>query len=103
MELTTSRIDSRPISGTMIGVCGAMPEKTRQLWVAIMRLRLGGNDWYSSAFAASREPLMMPPMHYALLIAGAGPSGSFAAELLAKGGAKVALFDGRPEGEPKPC
>src|SRR4026209_1699626 len=36
-----------------------------------------------------------------LLIAGAGPAGSFAAELLAKGGAKVALFDGRPEGEPK--
>src|SRR5215211_6548506 len=38
-----------------------------------------------------------------LLIAGAGPAGSFAAELLAKGGAKVALFDGRPEGEPKAC
>jgi geranylgeranyl reductase family protein len=37
------------------------------------------------------------------LIVGAGPAGSFAAELLAKGGAKVALFDGRPEGEPKPC
>src|SRR5215510_1362111 len=40
---------------------------------------------------------------YDLLIAGAGPAGSFAAELLAKGGAKVALFDGRPEGEPKAC
>lgn len=38
-----------------------------------------------------------------VLIVGAGPAGSFAAELLAKGGAKVALFDGRPEGEPKPC
>lgn len=38
-----------------------------------------------------------------LLIIGAGPAGSFAAELLAKGGAKVALFDGRPEGEPKAC
>ena len=38
-----------------------------------------------------------------LLIVGAGPAGSFAAELLAKGGAKVALFDGRPLGEPKPC
>jgi flavin-dependent dehydrogenase len=46
---------------------------------------------------------MMPPMRYDLLIAGAGPAGSFAAELLAKGGAKVALFDGRPEGEPKAC
>src|SRR6185503_15482304 len=38
-----------------------------------------------------------------VLIVGAGPAGSFAAELLAKGGAKVALFDGRPEGEPKAC
>ena len=38
-----------------------------------------------------------------VLIVGAGPAGSFAAELLARGGAKVALFDGRPEGEPKPC
>ena len=46
---------------------------------------------------------MMLPMHYELLIVGAGPAGSFAAELLAKSGAKVALFDGRPEGEPKAC
>ncbi len=38
-----------------------------------------------------------------LVIIGAGPAGSFAAELLAKGGASVALFDGRPEGEPKAC
>lgn len=42
-------------------------------------------------------------MDFDLLIIGAGPAGSFAAELLAKGGAKVALFDGRPEGEPKAC
>jgi geranylgeranyl reductase family protein len=41
--------------------------------------------------------------HYDLLIVGAGPAGSFAAELLAKNGASVALFDGRPEGEPKAC
>jgi len=41
--------------------------------------------------------------HYDVLIVGAGPAGSFAAELLASGGAKVALFDGRPEGEPKAC
>src|ERR1043166_317025 len=46
---------------------------------------------------------MMLPMHYDLLVVGAGPAGSFAAELLAKGGTKVALFDGRPEGEPKAC
>jgi len=38
-----------------------------------------------------------------VFVVGAGPAGSFAAELLAKGGAKVALFDGRPEGTPKPC
>ncbi|HVF22992.1 MAG TPA: NAD(P)/FAD-dependent oxidoreductase [Pyrinomonadaceae bacterium] len=38
-----------------------------------------------------------------VLIVGAGPAGSFAAELLAKGGTKVALFDGRPAGEPKAC
>jgi geranylgeranyl reductase family protein len=38
-----------------------------------------------------------------LLIVGAGPAGSFAAELLARAGAKVALFDGRPSGEPKAC
>jgi geranylgeranyl reductase family protein len=39
-----------------------------------------------------------------LLIVGAGPAGSFAAEALAKaGGVRVALFDGRPAGEPKPC
>jgi geranylgeranyl reductase family protein len=44
---------------------------------------------------------MMASLH--LLIVGAGPAGSFAAELLAKGGARVALFDGRPEGEPKAC
>src|SRR5262249_49512522 len=62
-----------------------------------------GNDRYSSAFAPLREPLMMQPMHYDLLIVGAGPAGSFAAELLAKTGVKVALFDGRPDGEPKPC
>src|SRR6266705_750073 len=38
-----------------------------------------------------------------LVIVGAGPAGSFAAELLARGGARVALFDGRPRGEPKAC
>src|SRR5437762_7662589 len=38
-----------------------------------------------------------------LLVVGAGPAGSFAAEHLARGGVSVALFDGRPEGEPKAC
>jgi geranylgeranyl reductase family protein len=38
-----------------------------------------------------------------ILIVGAGPAGSFAAEKLARAGVRVALFDGRPQGEPKPC
>ena len=38
-----------------------------------------------------------------VLIVGAGPAGSFAAERLACAGVRVALFDGRPAGEPKPC
>lgn len=38
-----------------------------------------------------------------VIIAGAGPAGSFAAERLARGGVRVALFDGRPAGEPKAC
>ncbi len=41
--------------------------------------------------------------HFDVVIAGAGPAGSFAAERLAQGGARVALFDGRPPGEPKAC
>ena len=38
-----------------------------------------------------------------VMIVGAGPAGSFAAERLARGGARVALFDGRPAGEAKAC
>ena len=38
-----------------------------------------------------------------LLIVGAGPAGSFAAERLARGGARVALFDGRGPNDPKAC
>jgi flavin-dependent dehydrogenase len=41
--------------------------------------------------------------HFDVLIAGAGPAGSFAAERLARAGVRVALFDGRPPGEPKAC
>ncbi len=40
---------------------------------------------------------------FEVLIVGAGPAGSFAAERLARSGVRVALFDGRPEGEPKAC
>jgi flavin-dependent dehydrogenase len=38
-----------------------------------------------------------------VIIVGAGPAGSFAAERLARAGVSVALFDGRPPGEPKAC
>src|SRR5436190_14327196 len=38
-----------------------------------------------------------------VIIVGAGPAGSFAAERLARAGISVALFDGRPPGEPKAC
>ena len=38
-----------------------------------------------------------------VLIVGAGPAGSFAAERLARGGARVALFDGQPAAEAKAC
>jgi flavin-dependent dehydrogenase len=40
---------------------------------------------------------------FEVLIVGAGPAGSFAAEQLARAGVRVALFDGRPPGEPKAC
>src|SRR6266536_853282 len=46
---------------------------------------------------------MMNSEEFEVLIVGAGPAGSFAAERLAKGGVRVALFDGRPAGEPKAC
>ena len=47
--------------------------------------------------------MMKQMKQFEVLIVGAGPAGSFAAELLARGGKRVALFDGRPEGEPKAC
>src|SRR5437763_1225156 len=41
--------------------------------------------------------------HFEVLIVGAGPAGSFAAERLACAGVSVGLFDGRPPGDPKAC
>ena len=38
-----------------------------------------------------------------VIVIGAGPAGTFAAERLARAGVRVALFDGRPEGDPKAC
>lgn len=46
---------------------------------------------------------MIESEKFAVLIVGAGPAGSFAAERLARGGVRVALFDGRPAGEAKAC
>jgi geranylgeranyl reductase family protein len=46
---------------------------------------------------------MLQSKKFDVLIVGAGPAGSFAAEALARGGVRVALFDGRPAGEPKAC
>lgn len=40
---------------------------------------------------------------FEVLIVGAGPAGSFAAEHLSRSGVRVALFDGRPANEPKAC
>ncbi len=40
---------------------------------------------------------------YDVLIVGAGPAGSFAAERLARSGVRVAVFDGRPADEAKAC
>ena len=40
---------------------------------------------------------------YDVLVVGAGPAGSRAAEELTRGGARVALFDGRPASEAKAC
>jgi geranylgeranyl reductase family protein len=40
---------------------------------------------------------------FEVLIVGAGPAGSFAAEHLSRAGVRVALFDGRPANEPKAC
>ena len=45
----------------------------------------------------------MTSERFDVLIVGAGPAGSFAAEKLARGGVRVALFDGRPTDEPKAC
>lgn len=45
----------------------------------------------------------MTDQKFDVMVIGAGPAGSFAAERLARGGARVALFDGRPPNEPKAC
>jgi geranylgeranyl reductase family protein len=46
---------------------------------------------------------MVSSSSFDVLIIGSGPAGSFAAEAVARQGARVALFDGRPPGEPKAC
>src|SRR5206468_6567369 len=63
-----------------------------------------------SVFIYGRLPFLIAANYHAahmdqfdVLIIGAGPAGSFAAERLAREGVSVALFDGRPPGEPKAC
>jgi flavin-dependent dehydrogenase len=50
-----------------------------------------------------QKRLLMGKEKFDVLVIGAGPAGSFAAERLAMAGVRVALFDGRPAGEPKAC
>lgn len=47
--------------------------------------------------------MMLASDRFDIMIVGAGPAGSFAAEHLARASVRVALFDGRPQGEPKAC
>ena len=56
-----------------------------------------GNFGFESEGALNKEG------SFDALIVGAGPAGSFAAERLARGGARVALFDGRPAEDAKAC
>jgi flavin-dependent dehydrogenase len=51
----------------------------------------------------SEKSIIAGVQSFDCIIVGAGPAGSFAAERLARGGVCVALFDGRPPGEPKAC
>ncbi len=55
--------------------------------------------------SADKAPTMIAAHmdRFEVLIVGAGPAGSFAAERLARAGVRVALLDGRPPGEPKAC
>src|SRR6185503_4460264 len=53
--------------------------------------------------AVSYESRNMQVDSFDVLIVGAGPAGSFAAERLARSDQRVVLFDGRPPGEPKAC
>jgi geranylgeranyl reductase family protein len=45
----------------------------------------------------------MSTSNFEILIVGAGPAGSLAAERLSAAGRRVALFDGRPPDDPKAC
>src|ERR1041384_1813547 len=66
--------------------------------------------WYRPHNAVARVVLTSCPVYdvhrmnrFDVIIVGAGPAGSFAAERLARAGVSVALIDGRPPDEPKPC
>src|SRR5258708_855249 len=53
-----------------------------------------------ASFAAKHDTAISD---FDILVVGAGPAGSLAAERLAGAGKRVALFDGRPDGEAKAC
>ena len=59
--------------------------------------------WFVKAGVCLRRVLAGANKNFDVLIVGAGPAGSFAAERLARAGARVALFDGRPAREAKAC
>src|SRR5437868_500898 len=83
--------------------------------LTLIRKRAGGSDLSVQICVYLRlTPLSCRPLHaptiiaahmdrFEVLIVGAGPAGSFAAEQLARAGVRVGLFDGRPPGEPKAC
>lgn len=59
--------------------------------------------WESIALKSVSASLKIKSERFDVLIVGAGPSGAFAAERLARAGVRVGLFDGRPANEPKAC
>ncbi|HEX8650441.1 MAG TPA: NAD(P)/FAD-dependent oxidoreductase [Pyrinomonadaceae bacterium] len=63
------------------------------------------NEDQRKAVDSSREGVWqgMDGEKFDVMVVGAGPAGSFAAERLARAGVRVALFDGRPPDEPKAC
>src|ERR1044071_332070 len=84
---------------------GAQPSRLHspylyRLPARTLALQSSLTDTCSCSFASYDIHLMRD---FVVLMVGAGPAGSFAAERLARAGVRVALIDGRPAGEPKAC